>query len=115
MRLMLCPPSLCLHGSSIPLFDGGQVRDQFTSFFLRSFFMVTTLVFAVVFMDSCNLCHSNKLESLFECPVSCSLYDEGEVEVWMYEPIDLTVQSATNSAKGAPMQGERLFLFCLYL
>ena len=64
-------------------------------------------------MDSCNLCHSNKLESLFECPVSRLLYDEGAVEFWMYEPVDLTEQYATNSATGATMQGVRLFFFGL--
>ena len=74
-----------------------------------------TFSFSVVFMDSCNLCHSNKLESLFECPVLCLLYDEEEVEFWMYEPIDLTEQSTTNSATGATMQDGRLFFFCLYL
>ena len=65
-------------------------------------------------MDSCNLCHSNKLESLFECPVSRLLYDEGEVEFWMYEPIDLTEQSATNSATGATMQGVRVLFLGFY-
>ena len=67
--------------------------------------------FFVVFMDSCNLCHSNKLESLFECPISRLLYDEGEVEFWMCGPMDITEQSAANSGTGATMQGERLFFF----
>ena len=40
----------------------------------------------VHFLSSCNMCHSNKLESVFECEVSRLLYDEGEVEYWMYEP-----------------------------
>ena len=71
-----------------------------------SFFMVRTLVFSVVFIYSCNLCHSNKLESLFECPISRLLYDEGEVEFWMCGPMDITEQSAANLATGATMQGE---------
>ena len=58
------------------------------------------------FWNSCQYCHSNKLESLFECEVSRLLYDEGEVEYWMYEPVDLTEQSSTNAATGATMQGE---------
>jgi len=57
---------------------------------------------------SCDLCHSNKLESLFECPVSRLLYDEGEVEYWMYEPVDLTEQSASNAATGSTMQGQHI-------
>ena len=36
------------------------------------------------------------------------LYDEGEIDYWMYEPVDLTEQSATNSATGTTMQGELL-------
>ena len=55
---------------------------------------------------SCHMCHSNKLESVFECEVSRLLYDEGEVEYWMYEPVDLTEQSATNAATGSTMQGD---------
>ena len=51
------------------------------------------------------LCHSNRLESLFECPVSRLLYDEGEVDYWMYEPVDLTEQSALSAATGSTMQG----------
>ena len=50
------------------------------------------------------MCHSNKLESVFECEVSRLLYDEGEVEYWMYEPVDLTEESATNAATGSTMQ-----------
>ena len=61
--------------------------------------------FVFVLSYSCDLCHSNKLESLFECPVSRLLYDEGEVEYWMYEPVDLTEQSASNAATGSTMQG----------
>ena len=56
------------------------------------------------------MCHSNKLESVFECEVSRLLYDEGEVEYWMYEPVDLTEESATKAATGSTMQGEE---FCL--
>ena len=57
-------------------------------------------------LSSCHMCHSNKLESVFECEVSRLLYDEGEVEYWMYEPVDLTEQSATNAATGSTMQGD---------
>ena len=52
------------------------------------------------------MCHSNKLESVFECEVSRLLYDEGEVEYWMYAPVDLTEQSATKAATGSMMQGD---------
>ena len=62
-------------------------------------------VVIIKFFFSCELCHSNKLESLFECPVSRLLYDEGEVDYWMYEPVDLTEQSAFNAATGSTMQG----------
>ena len=37
------------------------------------------------FLSSCNMCHSNKLESVFECEVSRLLYDEGGswvLDVW---------------------------------
>ena len=71
------------------------------------------------FFPSCQLCHANKLESLFECEVSRLLYDEGEVEYWMYEPVDLTEQSSTNAATGATMQGEAICTalphFCVYI
>ena len=60
------------------------------------------------FLSSCNMCHSNKLESVFECEVSRLLYDEGEVEYWMYEPVDLTEESATKAATGSTMQGDQL-------
>jgi len=60
------------------------------------------------FLSSCNMCHSNKLESVFECEVSRLLYDEGEVEYWMYEPVDLTEESATKAATGSSMQGDQL-------
>ena len=63
--------------------------------------------------DSCNLCHSNKLESLFECPISRLLYDEGEVEYWIYEPVDLTEQSATNAATGSTMQGAQRICYAI--
>ena len=64
-------------------------------------------VVIIKFFLSCELCHSNKLESLFECPVSRLLYvyDEGEVDYWMYEPVDLTEQSALSAATGSTMQG----------
>ena len=62
-------------------------------------------VVIITFFYSCELCHSNKLESLFECPVSRLLYDEGEVDYWMYEPVDLTEQSALSAATGSTMQG----------
>ena len=54
------------------------------------------------------MCHSNKLESVFKCEVSRLLYDEGEVEYWMYEPVDLTEESATKAATGSTMQGDQL-------
>ena len=80
-------------------------------------FLQTTSV--VLFFFSCQLCNSNKLESLFECEVSRLLYDEGEVEYWMYEPVDLTEQSTTNAATGATMQGEAnctaLPCFCVFI
>ena len=60
------------------------------------------------FLSICNMCHSNKLESVFECEVSRLLYDEGEVEYWMYEPVDLTEESATKAATGSTMQGDQL-------
>ena len=82
MQLMLCPPSLRFHGSSIALFDWNCIENKY--------------VFA---------------SGQFECPVSRLLYDKGEVEYWMYEPVDLTVQSATNSATGSTMQGETFLLF----
>ena len=68
---------------------------------------------------SCQLCHSNELESLFECEVSRLLYDEGEVEYWMYEPVDLTAaeQSSAKAATGATMQGEAVctsMVLCFY-
>ena len=60
-------------------------------------------------MCSCGHSHSNKLESLFECEVSRLLYNEGEVEYWLYEPVDYTEQSATRGATGAVMQGALLY------
>ena len=64
---------------------------------------------------SCNLCHSNKLESLFECPISRLLYNEGEVEYWMYEPVDLTEQSSANAATGLTLQGvQRILLYIAF-
>ena len=45
------------------------------------------------------------------------LYDEGEVEYWMYEPVDLTEQSSTKAATGATMQGEAVctsMVLCFY-
>jgi len=48
------------------------------------------------------------LESVFECEVSRLLYDEGEVEYWMYEPVDLTEQIATKAATGSTMQGDKI-------
>ena len=58
------------------------------------------------------MCHSNKLESVFECEVSRLLNDEGEVEHWMYEPVDLTEESATKAATSSMMQGDLLCPFC---
>ena len=63
--------------------------------------------------SSCALCHSNKLESVFECPVSRFLDDEGEVEYWI-EPVDFTELSATRGATGSVMQGALQFP-CLYM
>ena len=45
---------------------------------------------------------------MFECEVSLLLYAEGEVEYWMYEPVDLTEESATNAANSSTMQVEEL-------
>ena len=36
------------------------------------------------------------------------LSDKGEVEYWMYEPVDLTDKSATKAATGLTMKGEEL-------
>ena len=107
MRLMLCPPSLRFHGSTIPLFDWQCIENEYV-FLVHagSYNNLPQLTFRFRFLNRCNLCHSNKLESLFECPVTRLLYDEGEVDYWMYEPVDLTEQSATNSATGTTMQGE---------
>ena len=60
----------------------------------------------IPFLYSCNMCHSYKLESAFECEVSRLLYDEGEVEYWMYDSVDLTEESATKAATGSTMQGD---------
>ena len=107
MRLMLCPPSLRFHGSTIPLFDWQCIENEYVFLFhAGSYNNLPQLTFIFRFVNRCNLCHSNKLESLFECPVTRLLYDEGEVDYWMYEPVDLTEQSATNSATGTTMQGE---------
>ena len=123
MRLMLCPPSLRFHGSTIPLFDWNCIDDKYVCFlsFFRvfnfySWILKGILFFTFFFFYSCNLCHSNKLESLFECPISRLLYNEGEVEYWMYEPVDLTEQSATNAATGLTMQGVRriLLYYCFW-
>ena len=54
------------------------------------------------------MCHSNKLESVFEYEVSRLLYVEGEVEYCMYEPVDLTEESATKAATGSTMQGDEI-------
>ena len=62
----------------------------------------------IPFLFRCDFCHSNKLESVFECEVSRLLYDEGEVEYWMYEPVDLTEQIATKAATGSTMQGDKI-------
>ena len=62
----------------------------------------------IPFLYSCNMCHSNKLESVFECEVSRLLYDKVEVEYWMYEAVDLTEQSTTKAATGSTMQGDEI-------
>ena len=62
----------------------------------------------ILFICNCIMCHSNKLESVFECEVSRLLYDEGEVEYRKYEPVDLTEESATKAATGSTMKGEEL-------
>ena len=123
MRLMLCPPSLRFHGSTIPFFDWNCIDDKYVCFLslfrvfnFYSWILKGILFFMSFLFYSCNLCHSNKLESLFECPISRLLYDEGEVEYWMYKPVDLTEQSATNAATGLTMQGVRhvLLYYCFW-
>ena len=49
-----------------------------------------------------------QIEECLECEVSRLLYDEGGVEYWMYEPVDLTEESATKAATGSTMQGDQL-------
>ena len=122
MRLMLCPPSLRFHGSTIPLFDWSCIDDKYVCFLtffrvfnLYSWILKGILFFTFFFFYSCNLCHSNKLESLFECPISRLLYNEGEVEYWMYEPVDLTEQSSANAATGLTLQGvQRILLYIAF-
>ena len=86
---------------SVPLLSALSKRCSLNSVVIIDFFF------------SCELCHSNKLESLFECPVSRLLYDEGEVDYWMYEPVDLTEQSALSAATGSTMQGRHTIFGCL--
>ena len=64
------------------------------------------------FLSSFQLCSLSfeQIGKRFECPVSRLLYDEGEVEYWMYEPVDFTEQSATRGPTGSVMQGALLFL-----
>ena len=69
------------------------------------YFPLTTFI---LFLYSCSMCHSNK----FECNVSWLLYDKGEVEYWMYAPVDLTEESATKAATGSTMQGEKFCQLC---
>ena len=109
MRMMLCPPSLRFHGSSTPLFDWDCIEDKLVCV-LRVALQnnVPHSKNVIPFLFRCNFCHSNKLESVFECEVSRLLYDEGEVEYWMYEPVDLTEQSATKAATGSTMQGDKI-------
>ena len=64
-----------------------------------------SLLSRIPFLSSCDLCHSYKLESVFECEVSRLLHDEGKVGYWMYEPVDFTEKSTTNAATGSTMQG----------
>ena len=66
----------------------------------------------IPFLYSCNMCHSNKLESVFECEVSRFLYDKGDVEYWYYEPVDLTEELATKAATGSTMHGGK---FCQHI
>ena len=51
------------------------------------------------------MCHSNQLGTVFACPVSRLLADEGEVEYEVYESVDLTEKSARESATGNVMFG----------
>ena len=50
-------------------------------------------------------CHSNQLGTVFTCPLSRLLADEGEVEYEVYESVDLTEKSARESATGNVMFG----------
>ena len=59
------------------LFLTGNVSRTSTCFY---FMLVYTTFIFFRFLNRCNLCHSNKLESLFECPVTRLLYDEWEVD-----------------------------------
>jgi hypothetical protein len=110
MRMMLCPPSLRFHGSSTPLFDWDCIEDKYVCVLsevkIDTNVPIWKRVISVLFR--CDFCHSNKLESVFECEVSRLLYDEGEVEYWMYEPVDLTEQIATKAATGSTMQGDKI-------
>ena len=103
----MAPPSLFLTGiasmTSTCVFSVCFV-------FLILLILKGILFFMSFLFYSCNLCHSNKLESLFECPISRLLYNEGEVEYWMYEPVDLTEQSTANAATGLTLQGVRRIL-----
>ena len=103
MSLMLCPWTLSpllkwlLHSS----FWQGLYRRQVSAPFVCGVNILLANNKCCSILFSCQLCHSNKLESLFECEVSHLLYNDGEVEYWMYEPVDLTEQSSTNAATNA--------------
>ena len=85
---------------------GGQVRDSFTSFLLPFFlYGHDYCLSSVLLMDSCNLCHYNKLESLFECPVSRLLYDE-----LLYRTICCQFRYGRNNARWATLP----FLVCTF-
>ena len=107
MRLMLCPPSLRFHGSTIPLFDWNCIDNKYDCFSLLFKFQLFHEQFFICLCPFIQLWFVPLQQAWKSVRMSCVTfaYDEGEVEYWMYEPVDLTEQSASNAATGSTMQG----------
>ena len=98
-----------------PLFDWNCIDDKcvFPIYFVFLIFTHTQRHFVFLCLSCSTVATSATLTSLrvflnAQFPVCY----EGEVEYWMYEPIDLTEQSATHAATGSTMQGAwRILLY----
>ena len=73
------------------------------------------MIISVSLFPRCELCHSNSLGTLFQCPSSALLSDSGEIEFQVYETVDHTERQAAQAGTGVTVSSTSFFPLLIQL